>query len=59
MYFQVYFRLEFIMEANTLNPDQTPLGAVWSGSKLFAIIAAEERADQLITFVFPNSLDPD
>ena len=59
MYSQVYFRLEFIMEAKTMNPDQTPLGAVWSGSKLFAIIAAEERVDLLITFLFPNSLDPD
>ena len=30
---QVHVRLDFIMEANTLNPDQT----VWSGSILFAI----------------------
>ena len=29
-YIQVHFRLDFIMEANTMNPDQT-------GSILFAI----------------------
>ena len=34
----VHFRLDFIMEVNTMNPDQTaPLEAVWSGSILFAI----------------------
>ena len=37
-YIQVHFRLDFIMEVNTMNPDQTaPFGAVWSGSILFAI----------------------
>ena len=44
---QVYLKLELIMEVNTMSPDQTPLGAVrqtplgvvWSGSKLFAIKA--------------------
>ena len=31
---------DLIMEANTMNPDQTaPKGAVWSGSILFAIYA--------------------
>ena len=34
-YTQVHFRLDFIMEANTVNPD--PRGAVWSESILFAI----------------------
>ena len=37
-YIQVHFRLDSIMESNIMNPDQTaPLGAVWSGSILFAI----------------------
>ena len=37
-YIQVHFRLDFIIEANTMNPDQTaPKGAVWSGSILFTI----------------------
>ena len=37
-YIQVHFRLDFIMEANTMDPDQTaPLGAAWSGSILFAM----------------------
>ena len=31
-YIQVHFSLDFIMEAYTMNPDQTAsLGAVWSG----------------------------
>ena len=39
-YIQVYFWLDFIMKANTINSDQTaPRGAVWSGSILFAILA--------------------
>ena len=34
----VQFRLDFIMEASTMNPDQTaPKRAVWSGSILVAI----------------------
>ena len=34
------------MEANAMSPDQTaPVGAVWSGSILFAICYVEERAD--------------
>ena len=37
-YIQVLFRLDFNMEANTMNPDQTaPLRAVQAGSILFAI----------------------
>ena len=37
-YTHVHFRLDLIMEANTMNPDQTaPLGAVWYGSIMFAI----------------------
>ena len=37
-YIQVYLRQDFIMEANTKDPDQTASkGAVWSGSILFAI----------------------
>ena len=36
-YIQMHFRLLFIMEANSMNPDQTaPKGAVWSGFILFA-----------------------
>ena len=39
-YIQVHFRLNFIMEATTMNPDQTaPMEAVWSGSILFGIEA--------------------
>ena len=35
---QVHFKLDSILEGNTINPDQTaPKGAVWSGSMLFAI----------------------
>ena len=39
VYIQVHFRLDFVMEANTMNPDQTAaqMGAVWSRSMLFAI----------------------
>ena len=45
-YIQIDFRLDFIREANTMNPDQTaPLGSVWSGFMLFAIYGAHERAD--------------
>ena len=37
-YIQMHFRLDFIIEANNMNPDQpAPLGAVWSGYILFAI----------------------
>ena len=37
-YIQMYLLLDFIMEANNMNPDQTaPFGAVWSGFILFAI----------------------
>ena len=37
-YIQVHFRLDFIMKANTMNPDQAAhLGAVWSKFILFAI----------------------
>ena len=33
---QVHFKLDFIMEANNMDSDQTArLGAVWSGSILF------------------------
>ena len=36
-FFQVHIKLDFFMDANTMNPDQTaPFGAVWSGSILFA-----------------------
>ena len=36
-YTKVLFGLDFIMEVNPMNPDQTdPLGAVWSGVILFA-----------------------
>ena len=39
-YIQVHFRLNFIMEATTMNPDQTPpMEAVRSGSILFGIEA--------------------
>ena len=32
---------KFIVEANSVDPDQTaPIGAVWSGSTLFAIEAS-------------------
>ena len=35
---QVHFRLDFYMEANNMNPDQTaPEGAVWFGSILLAV----------------------
>ena len=38
-YIQVHFRLDFIMEANTMNPDQTaPKSRAWPGSKLFDIL---------------------
>ena len=37
-YIQVHFKLDLIMEVNTMNPDQTvPMGTVWSGLILFAI----------------------
>ena len=37
-YIQAHFKLDYIMDANTIGPDQTaPKGAVWSGSLLFAI----------------------
>ena len=37
-YTQMHFKNIFIMEANTMNPDQTaPKGAVWSGSIVFAL----------------------
>ena len=37
-YIQMHSTPNFIMEATIRNPDQTaPLGAVWSGSILFAI----------------------
>ena len=37
-YTQVHFRFDLILEANSMNPDQTaPLGAVWSGTIMFAI----------------------
>ena len=37
---QVHFRLDFIMESETMDPDQTaPMVAVWSRSMLFAILA--------------------
>ena len=31
---------ELSIEANSLDPEQTPLGAVWSGSIMFAIEAS-------------------
>ena len=38
-YIQVFFRLDFFFEPNSMNPDQTAtVGAVWSGSILFAIL---------------------
>ena len=38
----------FIIEANTMNPDQTaPKGAVWSGSLLFAILATKVHIKQM------------
>ena len=43
IYIQVHFRLYFIMEANTMNPDQTaPFGVIRSGSDLSHIKAAEK-----------------
>ena len=37
-YIQVHFRLDYFMEANNINPDETaPSWAVWFGSMLFAI----------------------
>ena len=42
VYIQMHFRLLWPMEANTMNPDQTaPLGAVRSGSILFAVYASK------------------
>ena len=42
-YTEVYYALDVIMEANTMDPDQTALlGAVQSGTKLFAIFAIYE-----------------
>ena len=39
-YMQVHFRLDFIMEENTMNPYQTTSkGAVWSRSIFFATSA--------------------
>ena len=53
-YIQVHFRLYFIVEANTMNPEQTaPLGAVRSGSILFAIrlenMVMEEQTTKVVT----------
>ena len=40
VYIQVHFSLDFFVDANNMNPDQTPPKeeeGVWSGSILFAI----------------------
>ena len=38
IYIQMHFRLPLVIDANTMNPDQTaPKEAVWSGFILFAI----------------------
>ena len=43
-YIQVHFRLDFLMEANNMSPDQTaPLGAVWTQFILFAVYAIKEH----------------
>ena len=39
----MHFRLDFLMEANNMDPDETATkGAVWCGSILFAIKATLE-----------------
>ena len=44
LHIQIHFRLDFIMEANTMKPNQTdPLRTVCSGSILFAISATKEH----------------
>ena len=48
----------FVMEANTMNPDQTaPKGAVWSGSILFAIkiIKVHKQMREQTTIIVINS----
>ena len=52
-YIQVHFRLDFFMEANNMNPDQTALlGVDWSRSILFAVKVTEVFNPLLHTSTF-------
>ena len=39
------FQTYFCIQANSVDPDQTALGAVWSGSTLFSEMTLKSQAD--------------